>query len=74
MIAITSKYDARKLNVPVGTILDDAGVPAHIAARYEAMKKPLTEDQESRMREQNAKDLEAAKAMRERVANGMLPF
>ena len=74
MIVITSKHDARKLNVAVGTIMDEADAPDYIVQRAAQAAAPLTDEQRERIERSAANDLAFAKQMRERVASGRLPF
>lgn len=74
MIVITSKSDARKLNVAVGTIMDEADASEYIVKSAAKAAEPLTDEQRERIERSAAEDLALAGRMRERVASGRLPF
>lgn len=73
-IIVSSKQDARRLGVAVGSLIDESQALPHMIERTRKDRAPLTEAQHKRIEAETAADLAFAKRCRERVANGLLPF
>lgn len=63
-ILITNEYDARKLGVPCGALIDAADAPDHLVKRWRASMEPVSEDMAAAMNERTERDLAFARAYR----------
>lgn len=70
-IVITSKKEAKRLGVPVGTIIPDSDAPKHLVMRKEAIEASEVSDS---VVEHVEESVAWAKDVRERVAAGKMPF
>lgn len=70
-VIVTKPYDARKLGVPVGTVLDESEAPRYLIEREKDMQDSKVSPG---LTTQLDRDVETARIMRERVAAGHPPF
>lgn len=73
-IIITKEQDARKLGVPVGTMVNYDDAPEYLRKRYDDTHTPLDHEAKARLKEQHEAYTVQAERMRENVAAGRLPF
>lgn len=73
-ILVTKEYDARKLGVPVGTMIDYDDAPEHLRKRHDDVHAPLGPDTKARLKEEGETYARQAQMMRKNVAAGRLPF
>ena len=73
-ILITKAYDARKLRVPVGTMIGYDDAPEHLRKRHDDIHSPLSPETKARLEKEHDAYAAQAERMRENVAAGRLPF